>query len=111
MGCQGCVILHLTCVMGVIKGQYVHLTSHVQYGLMVLFCTLGGVYEICALVSSFLRFGYFLNPTNGLSLKVLAQSLLCSIMFQFEWTNFFMFFFTCFSLFFVFVSLPVIHPV
>ena len=41
-------------------------------------------YGICALVSRFLRFGNFLNPTNGLSLKVLTQSLLCSIMFQFE---------------------------
>ena len=64
---------------------YIHFPSHVQYvGLIVRFCTLDGGYEICALVNRFLRLGNFLNPTNGLSLKVFTQSLLCSIMFQFE---------------------------
>ena len=59
--------------------------SRVQYvGLNVCFCTLDGGYEICALVNRFLRLGNFLKPTNGLSLKVLTQSLLCSMMFQFE---------------------------
>ena len=58
-----------------------------MWGLIVRFCTLNGVYEICALVNRFLRSGNFLNPTNGLFLKVFTQSLLCSIMFQFEWMN------------------------
>ena len=77
--------LHLTWVIGVIRGQYVHFPSRVQYvGLIVRFCTLDGGYEICALVNRFLSLGNFLKPTNGLSLKVLTQLLLCSIMFQFE---------------------------
>ena len=59
-------------------------------GLIVRFCTLDGGYEICALVNRFLRLGNFLNPTNGLSLKVLTQSFLCSKMFQFERMNCFM---------------------
>ena len=79
--------LRLTWLMGVIKGQYVLLPSRVQYlgTFLVLFCTLGGEYIICAQVSRFLMFGNFLKPTNVLSLKVFTQSLLCSIMFQLEW--------------------------
>ena len=42
-------------------------------GLIVHFCTLDGGYEICAFVNRFLRLGNFLNPTNGLSLKVFTQ--------------------------------------
>ena len=45
------MILHMTWVIGVIRGQYVHFPSRVQYvGLIVRFCTLdgggGGGYEI-----------------------------------------------------------------
>ena len=58
-------------MIGVITGQYVHLPSRVQYlGLILPFCILDGGYEICNLVNRFLRFGNFLNPSSGLSLKV-----------------------------------------
>ena len=66
-----------------------HLPNRVQtLGISLFGAVASGGYEMDALVSISLKLGNFLKPTIGLVLNVCAQSLLCSIIFQFLVMNF-----------------------